>query len=90
MEEERFFCGYRIMNINKRGQNKQMCTLSRPKPTAHADKTAPNNAKSLRNTIILGLNDGHNKLRYAILHVGLFSPVDELQINFHFMNIHLS
>jgi hypothetical protein len=43
-----------------RGQNKQMRMLRRPKPSARADKSSPNNAQSLSD-IILGLNEDHNK-----------------------------
>jgi hypothetical protein len=40
-----------------------MPTLSRPKPSARADKSSPNNAQSHSDPIILGLNEGHNKWR---------------------------
>jgi hypothetical protein len=41
--------------------------LRRPKPSVRVDKSALNNAQGPSDSIILGLNEGHNKLpRYRL------------------------
>jgi FixJ family two-component response regulator len=43
--------------------HKQMHILRRPKHSVRTNVSTPNNAQSLSDPIILGLNEGHNKLQ---------------------------
>jgi hypothetical protein len=56
-----FGCYNQYRQSGLRAITKPMHILRRPKPSARADKSALNNAQSLSDPIILGLNEGHNK-----------------------------